>query len=143
MGRNVFHRMKGTWSGARQAGGDVVYEVTLGPAAQRFVLGMKNPNDRKELADALREELGGGPNELRFDSAGRASAGDDPGAPAGEQYRAVPLTFGGYTAVYRSLTRDELRQLRREQGRPVAKEGFFLFDILSPESAWIRSSRLF
>jgi hypothetical protein len=124
----------------------VVYEVVLGPAAKRFVLSLKDPNDRKELADALRVELAEGPNaakELRFDSAGRAKAGADPGAPAGVVYTAIPISFGGYTSVYRPLTRDELRRLRREQGHTVGRQGFFVFDILSPESAWVRPPRLF
>ena len=50
------------------------YEVVLGPTAIRVVLGLPDPADRKELADALRTQLLNGPNahnELKFDEAVR------------------------------------------------------------------------
>jgi hypothetical protein len=123
----------------------VTYEVTLGPAAKRFVLGMRDAGDRKELADALRTELAAGPNadkEFQFDSAGDARLGADPGAPAAAVYTAIPLSFSGYTAIHRPMTKDELRRLRQEQGQHAAsRQGFFVIDILPAESAWFRLPR--
>jgi hypothetical protein len=126
--------------------GTTTYEVILGPAANRTVLGMRDSNDRKELADALRLELVGGPNagkEYRFDSAGNARPGVDPGRPAGGIYTATPLSFGGYTAVHRPMTSGELKRLRQEQHhRPAARQGFYVLDIVSPESAFARRPQL-
>jgi hypothetical protein len=117
-----------------------MYEVTLGPAAIRVVLGLR---DRKELADALRTELVNGPNadkELSFDSDGNAQT--DPDMPSGLAYTATPLSFDGYTALHRPMTPAELARLRREQGRPVADRGFYVLDILSAESGFTRGPRL-
>ena len=117
-----------------------MYEVTLGPAAIRVVLGMR---DRKELADALRTELVDGPNadkELSFDSDGNAQT--DPGLPSGMVYTATPLSFDGYTALHRPMNGNELARLSREQGRPVSERGFYVFDILSAESGFMRGPRL-
>jgi hypothetical protein len=121
------------------------YEVVLGPAAKRFVLGMRDANDRKELADALRVELVNGANAgkaWRFDRYGDRVP-PDPSPPPDGTYKALPLSFGGDTVVYRLLTRDELKRLHQEQGRPVARQGFFVLDVLTPESAWVRRPDLF
>ncbi len=118
------------------------YEVVLAPAAIRTVLSLPDPGERKELADALRTELVGGPNahnEVRFDSDVRAYP--DPGAGPGRViYTATPLSFHGYTVVHRRLTREELKRLRREQGRSTASLGFYVIDILSADSAFGRSA---
>jgi hypothetical protein len=111
-----------------------VYEVVLGPAAIRALLSLPDPGDRKELATAVRTELIDGPNahnELRFDDTLRAYS-DLSRAP----YTATPLSFAGYTAVHRRLTREELERLRREQGRPTAGQGVYVIDILRAESAF-------
>ncbi len=103
------------------------YEVVLGPAARRAVLSLRTDKDKAELADSLRQELYRGPNaskEYRFDSA----------LEGGKEYTATPLSFDGYTTVHRRLTAAELRRLRREQGHPVARIGFYVLDILPPES---------
>jgi hypothetical protein len=95
---------------------------------------LPDPADRKELAAALRTELIDGPNahnELRFDDALRAYT-DRSRAP----YTATPLSFAGYTAVHRRLTRKELKRLRREQGRPTTDQGVYVIDILRAESAF-------
>ena len=117
------------------------YEVVLGPAAIRTVLSLPDPGERKELADALRTELINGPNarnELRFDDAVRAYS--DRGAGPGKVvYTATPLSFAVLTAVHRRLTRDELRRLRREQGRSTASRGLYVIDILRAESAFTRT----
>ena len=102
------------------------YEVVLGLAAKRAVLGLRTEKDREGLADALRQELANGPNadkEYRFDS-----VGDE-----GKIYTATPLSFNGFTAVHRRMASAELRRLRRELGHPVSR-GFFVLDILPPES---------
>lgn len=117
------------------------YVVVLGPAAIRAVLGLTDP-DRKELAEALRTELLDGPNadkEARFDADMRAC--DSTCGPGDVVYRGTPLSFGSYVAVQRPMTGDELRRLRREQGRRVAL-GFYVLDILHPASAFSRSPRL-
>lgn len=114
------------------------YEVTLGPAAIRTVLSMPK-DDREGLAEALRIELLKGPNasrEFRFDSDVRACP---PGVtPNGRVYTATPLSFAGWTAVHRPLTKDEMARLRREQGRSTARQGFYVIDILPAESAFGR-----
>jgi hypothetical protein len=117
------------------------YEVVLGPAAIRTVLSLPGPGERKELADALRTELTNGPNahnELRFDDAVRTYS--DRGAGPGKAvYTATPLSFAGYTAIHRHLTREELKRMRREQGRSTARRGLYLIDILRAESAFTRT----
>ena len=116
-----------------------LYEVTLGPAAIRVVLGLK---DRKELADALRTELVNGPNadkEVRFDSDFNAQT--NPRVLSGVVYTATPLSFDAYTALHRPMTPAELARLSREQGRPVADRGFYVLDILSAESGFASRPR--
>jgi hypothetical protein len=122
---------------------DAAYEVTLGPAAIRVVLSLANPA-RITLAHALLTELSDGPNagkEVRFDSdvGGYADPGDD---AADRSYTATPLSFAGYTAIHRLMTEAEITRLRAEraeEGRPVGDRGFYVFDILAAESAFIRT----
>jgi hypothetical protein len=117
------------------------YEVVLGPAAARALLGL-DLMDRKELADALGQELAGGPNadkehQLQIDRNGPVY--DDPGVPDGGEYRATPLSFGGYVAVHRCLTGKELGRLRWERiGFSVADHGFYVADILPANAAFSR-----
>ena len=114
------------------------YEVVLGPAAIRTVLGLPDA-ERKELADALGTELVDGPNadkEARFDADLRACGPDD------VVYTGTPLTFDAYVAIHRPLGREELKRLRREQGRRVAARGFFVPEILHPQAAFASGSRL-
>src|SRR6266852_5439264 len=116
------------------------YEVVLGPAAIRTVLSLPDPGERKELADALRTELINGPNahnELRFDDAVRTYP-DRGAGPDNVVYTATPLSFAGYTAVHRRLNKEELKRLRREQGRSTARQGLYVIDILRAESAFTR-----
>lgn len=117
------------------------YEVALGPAAIRALETLPGLSDQKELVGALRTELMNGPNahnEYRFDSAG---AYDDPGGTVRVVYTATPLSFAGYIAVHRRMTREELRRLRRERRRRTAVRGFYVIDILAVESAFGRGSR--
>lgn len=111
------------------------YEVVLGTSAIRTVLSLPDP-ERKELAGALRTELLDGPNadkEVRFDSDVKVYS--DRGAGPGKAvYTATPLSFAGYTAVHRSMTKEELRRLRRDQGLRVARQGLYVLDILRTES---------
>lgn len=119
-----------------------MYEVTLGPAAIRAILGLW-AGGRNGLAAALRTELMNGPNadkelELKFGSDSNAWAYLDPGVPEGVIYTATPLSFNGYTALHRPMTGEELQRLQSEQRRPVATYGFYVLDILPAESAFSR-----
>jgi hypothetical protein len=118
------------------------YEVVLGPAAIRTVLGLPDA-ERKELADALGTELLYGPNagkEARFDADLRAC--DHTCGPDDVVYTGTPLTFDAYVAIHRPLSSGELRRLRREQGRRVAAQGFFVPEILHPHTAFTSGPRL-
>ena len=124
---------------------NTAYEVILAPAATRAVLGLGDPSDLKELADALRTELAGGPNahkEIRFDAAGNFASSTGGGSP-GAVYTATPLSSGGYTAIHRPMTAAELRRLRSELGRRVSRSGFYVLDLLPPEAGFIGRIRLF
>jgi len=119
------------------------YEVVLGPAAKRAVLSMRFAKDRDRLADALRVELAGGPNagkEYEFDpyEGGRDYA--DRAAPAFAVYTATPLSFDGYIAIHRPMSKEELQRLRREQGY-AARRGFYVLDILPVDSGFTRRPR--
>jgi hypothetical protein len=117
------------------------YEVVLGPAAIRAIVGLADPGDRKELAAALRTELMNGPNarsEFRFDSDVQAFPGRAAGG-ARVVYTATPLSFDGYTAVHRGLSRQELRRLRQEKRQSTANQGVYVIDILPAESAFSRT----
>jgi hypothetical protein len=121
------------------SGANKPYEVVLGPAAIRVVLGLPDPDNRRRLANALRAELIDGPNahnEFRFDDASYSDRGSDPGQVI---YTATPLSFAGYTAVHRRLTREEQDRLRQELDRSTAALGVYVFDILRAESAFIRT----
>lgn len=119
----------------------VTYEVTLGPAAIRAIRNVVEHGYRKVLADALRTELADGPNagkeiELRF-SPDDVSL-PDPDTPDSAAYKATPLSIGGYIVIHRPMTWEELKQLQREQARPVAAHGFYVVDILPADSAFSR-----
>jgi hypothetical protein len=112
------------------------YEVVLEPAANRTVLGLQDP-ERKELAEALRTELLDGPNaakEVGFDGDMRRIHSDK-----GVVYTGTPLSFHAYLAIHRPMTADELRRLRRQEGRRVAERGCFVVDILHPATAFTRA----
>ena len=118
------------------------YEVVLGPAAIRTVLGLPEL-ERKELADALRTELLDGPNAdkaVRFDGDMRPC--DQTCGPDDVVYTGTPLTFDAYIALHRPMSKEELKRLRREQGRRVAALGFFVPDILHPATAFTGGPRL-
>jgi hypothetical protein len=121
------------------SGANRPYEVVLAPAAIRVVLSLPDPGNRRRLADALRAELIDGPNahnEFRFDDASYSDRGAGPGHVI---YTATPLSFAGYTAVHRRLTRAEQDRLRQELDRSTAALGVYVFDILRAESAFIRT----
>ena len=124
-------------------GSNRAYEVALAPAAIRLLRRLQNP-DQRQLAEALQTELANGPNngnEIRFDS--YVHGGVYPGASQDDVfYTATPLSYAGYTAVHRPMTEDEIERLRREQGRAMARQGFYVIDILPAESAFSRSLRL-
>jgi hypothetical protein len=113
------------------------YELWLGPAADRFMLGLPILA-RHELLDALEIELDGGPNvsiEVRI-----KDARDHPGTSADvTSYMATPLSVRAYTAIHRRMTKKEIRRLGEEQQRPTADRGFYVFDILPAEAAFSRS----
>jgi hypothetical protein len=114
------------------------YEVILGPAAIRAILGMSSPGEHIKLATALRAELAGGfctGKEVRLDADGNPCL---PGAlvlPGEKVYTATPLSFRGCTALHRPMTGEELDRLQREQGRPVAGRGFYVIGLLDGLSA--------
>jgi hypothetical protein len=116
------------------------YEVAVGPSAIRTLLNMTDL-DRKEIAEALRTELVNGPNadkEYSFEARLDAAAPDN-----GKVYTGTPLSYGGYVAVHRPMTTEELERLRREQGRRrVAAQGFHVFDILHAAMAFTPLPRL-
>lgn len=124
-----------------QSGLNSAYEVVLGPAAIRVIIGLPDPCDRKDLAAALRTELMNGPNvdkEYKFDTAVQAVYGRR--RSLGRViYTATPLSFDGYTAVYRRMTREELRRLHREKDPRTGSSGFYVIDILPAESAFSRT----
>ena len=114
------------------------YEVALGPPAIRVILGLRDPGDRNALGHALRTELINGPNahiEYMFDSDLLACSDPDAGQD-GSVYTATPLSFAGYTAVHRPLTREELTRLEQEQGSSAAPVGFYVIDVLPAESVF-------
>ena len=57
-------------------------------------------------------------------------------------YTGTPLSFGAYVALHRPMTKEELRRLKREQGRRVAIQGFYVVDILHPATAFTSGPRL-
>jgi len=122
------------------SGVNSAYEVVLGPAAIRAIIGLPDLNDRNGMAAALRTELMYGPNsrsEYRFDSDVQAYSGRTGGGRV--IYTATPLSFGGYTAIHRQLNEDELRLLRKEERPSTADQGVYVIDILPAESAFNRT----
>jgi hypothetical protein len=119
----------------------VKYEIVLASAAYRTILAMPDL-DRKELAEALRAELSDGPNadkEVGFDADMRPCLH----AEACRVYAGIPLSFDAYVAVYRPLTKDELKRLQKEPGRRrVASSGFYVFDFLHPATGFTRGPRV-
>jgi hypothetical protein len=123
---------------------NAVYEVTLGPVAVRTFLSLGAR--ARLLAEALLTELANGPNadkevELKFDPDGNCEFLTSPAAHVGDTYTATPLSFDAYTALHRQMDQYELWRLAREQGRPVADRGFYVLDILPPESGYSPGTR--
>jgi hypothetical protein len=114
------------------------YEVVLAPAAIRALLGVP-PDDRKDLADALRTELLDGQHA---DKAVWFDADLHPSMHSANDrvYKATPLSFGA-VVVHRPMTSEELRRLEREQHRGVATAGFCVLDILHPVSEFTRTPK--
>lgn len=120
----------------------VAYEVTLGPAAIRALRNLVERSDRKMLADALRTELFDGPNtdnEVKLKRFSNEVGLTDPDMPDGTVYSATPLSTGGYIAIHRPMTEEELNRVARQQDRPVEAYGFYVVDILPADSAFSRS----
>jgi len=115
------------------------YEVALAPAAIRTILNLRDP---EKLGYALATELADGPNAdkvVRYDADAVVCA-EFIGSGA-RIYTATPLSYDGYTALHRPLMTPELRRLELEQGRQLARLGFYVLDILPAESAFIRRPR--
>jgi hypothetical protein len=84
-----------------------------------------------------------GPNadkEARFDGDMRPC--DHTCGPNDVVYTGTPLSFDAYVALHRPMDKEELRRLRREQGRRVAAQGFFVPEILHPATAFTHGPRL-
>jgi hypothetical protein len=117
------------------------YIVRLGPAVERFFRALE-PYDQQKLNRALAEELIDGPNadkEIRFDADGRSGVYADPDLPdAATYYTATPLSFKAYTAIHRPMTKDELSRTAKGKNDPASDHGFYVFDILPAESAFVR-----
>jgi hypothetical protein len=116
------------------------YIVKLAPAAERFVRTLE-PCDRQGLDRALAAELINGPNadkEVRFDADGGPPGYADPDLTGDATwYTATPLSFKAYTAVHRPMTESELGTVAGKNDRTI-DHGFYVFDILPAESAFIR-----
>jgi hypothetical protein len=54
-------------------------------------------------------------------------------------YTASPLSFDGYTAIHRRLTKEELKRLRHDKRPSTAEQGVYVIDILPAESAFSRT----
>jgi hypothetical protein len=116
------------------------YEVMLAPAAERVIMGLKDPGP---LVESLSAELREGPNadkEVRYHGA-VLRADLDGAVPADAIYTATPLSCGAFTAVHRPMTEGELAALQAQQRRQVAGSGFIVFDILAAESGVARRPR--
>jgi hypothetical protein len=117
--------------------GEAMYEVILGPAAERAFKELGTSSGRAMLKTALQTELIDGPNAAyRHEFEIGSDYNKNP--YRGLAYSALPLSFGGYTAVYRSMSSEELMRLKVEQGRSVSDCGFYVADILPAESAFSR-----
>lgn len=117
------------------------YVVRLAPAAERFFRTLGS-YDQQGLDRALAEELIDGPNadkEIRFDANGGSPVYTDPDLPGDVLcYTATPLSYKAYTAIHRPMTKDELSRTAEGTSDPASDHGFYVFDILSAESAFIR-----
>ncbi|OJF13471.1 hypothetical protein [Couchioplanes caeruleus] len=102
------------------------YEVVLSPAAWRAIRDLRTVQDRDDLADCLGKELDQGPNA---ENVWVFQIGD-------RNYTATPLTFRGWVAIHRPLSRAELDRLGDEQGRRVESMGFLIHDLLPPHTAF-------
>lgn len=95
--------------------------------------------DRQRLTEALATELAEGPNESnRFDFELSLDYDGPHDYPSGRRYSAIPLSFCGYTAVYRMLTAEEVR---RQDGETAWRPGIpvcYVFDVLPAEAAFSR-----
>jgi len=105
------------------------YEVVLSPAAKLFVLALGSQAERTALADCLRQDL-------PLDGPNGQSAYHFALWEGGRRYYAVPLHLGGVVAVCRPLTEDELDRLRHELVRKVARSGYLVVSLLTPESGF-------
>jgi hypothetical protein len=76
--------------------------------------------------------------EVQFDS---SMWNDGDPVDPGKVYRATPLSFCGYTAIHRMMTSDEVERLRQEDESSTANRGFYVIDLLAPESAFRRWPR--
>ena len=117
------------------------YEVVLAPAANRVVAGLRRP-DREGVTRALKAELRDGPNadkEFSFGSSIYADAAPDD--TEGSIYTATPLSFGGYTALHRPLTADEIERVAQRPDREQPYDGYYVIDILPAETAFRRWPR--
>lgn len=117
------------------------YIVRLAPAAERFIRALE-PYDQQGLDRALADELIDGPNadkEVRFDANGAFLAYVDPDLPGKLTcYTATLLSFKAYTAIHRPMTKDELGIAAAGTSDLAIDHGFYVFDILSAESAFVR-----
>jgi hypothetical protein len=117
------------------------YVVKLAPAAERFFRTLEF-YDKQGLDRALAEELIDGPNadkEIRFDADGESPVYVDPDLPGDVIcYTATPLSFKAYTAIHRPMTKDELSRTAEGKNDLASDHGFYVFDILPAESAFIR-----
>jgi hypothetical protein len=117
------------------------YIVRLAPAAERFFRTLE-PFDQQGLDRALAEELIDGPNadkEIRFDADGGSPVYSDPDLPGDVTYYiATPLSFKAYTAIHRPMTMDELSRTAEGKSNLASDHGFYVFDILPAESAFMR-----
>src|SRR4051812_43348222 len=98
------------------------YEIALGPAAQLFIVTLGSADERRGIAEALRTELENSPNHRTI--------GTYDGIRCVHQ-----VLETGHTAVFNSMSHDELDRFGREQHRAAARTGYYVYDILDPGSA--------
>lgn len=103
---------------------EYTYEVALGPAAQLFIATLASEEEKVELAAALRDELANSPNPSTQGRYGPNRVGCT-----------HQIVVTGHTVVFSVMSEIELERFGREQGRPAAKSGFYVYDILSPGTA--------
>lgn len=118
-------------------GSNHAYDVVLAPGAERFIFRLAR-QDAEELTSALLSELENGPNAslaVRFGS-GAWHRADGLGPEENAVYIATPLSVGGYTVIHRWMAEAEIERLARQAGGLTAGRGFYVIDILRPESAF-------